>query len=162
MIRKFFITLTFISIGTFALAQEKGALRASGNLAYGFEVEELGFNLGAEYFITDNISGGLNFSIFFVEDPASFNEFNIDGRYYFDSGKIQPFALIGISNATSKFSGTVGGVPFDFKDSEVGLNIGGGAVFPISEKLGINTQLKYATPFDGQFVIQGGVIYRIL
>ena len=162
MIRKFFITLALVGIGAFAFAQEKGALRAGAGLAYGFDVEELGFNLGAEYFITDNISGGLNYTIFFVEDPASFNEFNIDGRYYFSSDKIQPFALLGIQSATTKFEGSILGVPFNIKDSEVGLNIGGGAVFPISEKFGVNTQLKYSTAFDCQFVIQAGLLYRIL
>lgn len=161
MMKKISITLVLFSIVSLAFAQEKGAIRLSGALAYGTEIEELGINFGGEYFFTNEISGGINYTIFLVSDPASYNELNFDGRYYFLKEKAQVYGLLGLSSATSKFEGTVFGVPFSVKDSEVGLNIGAGVVYPLSDKVGLNGQLKYATPFNGQLVLQGGVVFRV-
>lgn len=161
MIKKLFSLLLFIGIISAAQAQEKGAIRLSGALVYGTEVEEAGLNFGGEYFFTDQISGGVSYSIFFVPDPASFNVLNIDGRYYFLNDKAQVYGLLGLANATSKFEGNVFGVPFSVKDSELGLNIGGGLVYMLSDKVGLNGQVKYTTPFDGQLVLQGGVVVRL-
>lgn len=161
MNRKFLLTLLLAGVASFAFAQEEGAIRASGSFVYGTEVEKAGLNLGGEYFFADKISGGINFSIFFVEDNFNYNVWNFDGRYYFLQDKLEVYGLLGLSVATSKFSGTFGGVPFTSKDTETGLNIGAGVLYPVGDKLGINGQIKYATPFDGQMVFQAGVTYRI-
>lgn len=142
---------------TIAQAQEKGNLRFGAGFLYGTEIEELGLNLGAEYLITEKISIAPSYSIFFTPDPVSYNVFNLDGRYYFLTGGPQVYGLLGYANATSKVD-FFGG---EIKVSDSGLNIGAGAIFPLNDKFGINAQLKYSTPGDGQLVLQGGVVYTI-
>lgn len=153
------ITLLALLAGFFTLnlqAQEQGIIRATAGLAYGTEISEVGINIGGEYLITDNISGGLSYTSFFVPDPLSFSSFNIDGRYYFLTDGPYVYGLLGIGIVSSKVDlgpfGTASG-------SDTGLNLGGGAYFPISEQISINGQLKYNTVGSGQLVFQGGIAY---
>lgn len=150
-------SLILVGCMSVSLAQEAGDLRVGAGLIYETEIEEAGINLNAEYLFTEKISVAPSYSIFFTPDPVSFNVFNIDGRYYFLSGSAQVYGLLGFANATSKieFFGS------KLKSSDSGLNIGGGAVFPLNDTFGINAQLKYSTPGDGQLVLQGGIVYTI-
>ncbi|MEM9857838.1 MAG: hypothetical protein AAF843_10795 [Bacteroidota bacterium] len=143
-------------IGIAANAQEQGLIRATVGLNYGTEIEELGINIGGEYLVTDVISAGLSYTSFFAPDPLSFSSFNIDGRYYFltDGPYVYGLLGIGIVRTTVDF-GPLGTI----SDSTTGLNIGGGALFPFTDNLGVLTQLKFNTAGDGQLVIQGGLAY---
>ncbi|MEZ4943995.1 MAG: hypothetical protein R2804_00575 [Cyclobacteriaceae bacterium] len=150
-------SLILVGFMSVSMAQETGDLRLGAGLIYGTEIEEAGININAEYLFTEKISVAPSYSIFFTPDPVSYNVLNIDGRYYFLSGSAQVYGLLGFANATSKveFLGA------KIKASDSGLNIGGGAVFPLSDTFGINAQLKYSTPGNGQLVFQGGLVYTI-
>ena len=157
------LLLSFALVAFFGLAataQEQGLIRATGGLAYGTEVEELGINIGGEYLITDVISGGANFTYFFTPENITWTEFNIDGKYYFLTDGPYVYGLAGIGIVSYKVDVDFG--PFgssSVSDSATGLNIGAGAIFPLSDNFGIQTQLKYNTAYDGQLVIQGGVAF---
>ncbi|MFZ1809007.1 MAG: hypothetical protein WAU36_17375 [Cyclobacteriaceae bacterium] len=148
------ILVGFISI---SLAQKTGDLRIGAGLIYGTELEEAGININAEYLLTEKISLAPSYSIFFVPDPVSYNVLNIDGRYYFLSGSSQVYGLLGFANATS----TIDFFGSKIRARDSGLNIGGGALFPLNDTFGINAQMKYSTPGDGQLVLQGGIVYTI-
>ncbi len=143
-------------------AQEAGTIRINAGVAYESELEEIGINVGGEYLITDAISIAPSYSFFFLEDPFNYSNINIDGRYYFTTDGPYIYGLLGLVSANfsgelfSPFLGTV-----EFDDSEAGLNIGGGAIFPISESLGAHAQIKYTTPFDGALVVQGGLVFSL-
>ena len=159
--KKLLLTATLVvAFGFAATAQEQGIIRASASLAYGTEVEEIGINIGGEYLITDVISGGVSYTSFFTPDPVSFSSFNIDGRYYFLTDGPYVYGLFGFGIVRSEVDIDLG--PFgggSVSDSETGLNLGGGAIFPFSDNLGAQAQLKYNTAASGQLVLQGGVVY---
>ncbi|MEO1256073.1 MAG: hypothetical protein AAFY41_14480 [Bacteroidota bacterium] len=159
MKKLFIASVIFLVMGNVVSAQEQGLIRATAGIAYGTEIEELGINIGGEYLITDIISGGLSYTSFFTPDPVSFSSINIDGRYYFLTDGPYVFGLLGLGIVRTKIEvpGFFGGGTVS--DSETGLNIGGGALFPFTDNLGALTQLKFNTVGDGQFVIQGGITY---
>lgn len=165
-------------------AQEAGALRAGLGLAIGTETgldnngdEALGvgLNIGAEYFFLDQLSAAPSFTLFFPssvdlgglgEISVSYNSINLDARYYFYQSSIEAYGIAGLSIA-SVTAETTTNVPFlgqtnvKSSDSEVGLNIGAGANFGLTDVLGLNVQAIYNTPLE-QPIFNVGVYYRIL
>ncbi|MEP2024083.1 outer membrane beta-barrel protein, partial [Reichenbachiella sp.] len=120
------------------------------------------------YVFTDAMSANLSYDWYFKSsvDGGDFtlSSFNIDYRYYFMTGDTQVYGLAGIGFMKGKFEVDGGG---STSSTETGLNIGVGAIFPLSDALGINAQLKYQTPkfqnFSGDesanIAINAGVVY---
>lgn len=118
-----------------AMAQEQGDIRASAGLIdlfspYGGD-NRIGFGIGGEYLITDNISGAASFYLT-NKDDFKINMFNIDGRYYFMTDDIQVYGVAGISFISG--DGDLG---------ETGIALGAGGIFAVAEAIGINAELKY-------------------
>lgn len=165
-------------------AQEKGSFRVNGGLTYGskFGLEEdfsdskgaLGFNIGAEYLISTNIGFALGYSQF-AKQNATIEEdgftldaevwvstIDVDLRYYFLNNGPQVYGLIGYSNV--KVTAEVSLFGYSEKDSETenALNLGIGAIFPLSEKFGINAQTKWhKMPEEGHVVAHLGVVFQL-
>ena len=134
----------------------------------------LGLNIGAEYFILDDISASASYTRFFRssfnpiagnEVSRSLNSINLDGRYYFIKSPTELYGIAGISIASTSVETrlTFFGVPqtTTSSDSEVGINLGVGANWSITDDLGANVQVIYNTPLE-QPIFQIGVFYRIL
>ncbi|WP_425392504.1 outer membrane beta-barrel protein [Ekhidna sp.] len=160
----------FILFGVTANAQEQGDIRVGAGLAVGTkagaeagtggEVDSklgLGVNVGAEYLITDMISVAPSYTFFFANSvdgvDYSLSALNIDARYYFGDSGI--YGLAGFSSINAKAES--GGL--SVSDSEGGLNIGAGVMYPLSDNLFANGQVKYQSPGDGQLVINAGVAF---
>lgn len=155
------LSLIILFAITSVSAQEKGEVRAGlgliGGTKAGIENDGstklgLGLSTSVEYMVTDAISGSVSYDYYFPSTVGGIDfkisYFNIDGRYYFIKGNTQVYGLVGVGiGAASPGTG------------ETGLNVGAGAVFPISDALGINAQLKYQTPGDGQLAMQAGLVY---
>ena len=163
------ILFTAFSVFAFAIAvnAQQGTFRGSVGLAYGFDIEEAGLNIGAEYLFTDEISAAPSFTTFFVGDGLSYNSINIDGKYYFVTDDTLIYGLLGLGIASAEFEFTIfdpftgSTITFEDDDSDTGLNFGAGLLHPVSDRIYINGQLKYATAFDGQVVFQAGVAVNI-
>lgn len=155
----------FLLVGVSANAQEQGDIRVGAGLAVGTKAgvdesgEKLGFgiNVGAEYLITDAISLAPSYTFFFKSSVAgtdfSLSAINIDARYYF--GESGVYGLAGFSSVKAKAE--AGG--FSASTSEGGLNIGAGIMYPLSDNLFANGQVKYQTPGEGQLVINAGIAF---
>ncbi|OKL38438.1 hypothetical protein A3841_06900 [Pontibacter flavimaris] len=161
-------------------AQEQGSMKLGAGLAFGTEAaldEEgskggLGIYVGGEYFFTEKISAAPSFTYFFKsktdffggEMSANNSALDIDGRYYFASTKqVSFYGLAGLSVGFSKVK--VEGVD-GWRDSEsasnnkAGVNVGAGMVYPLTETLDLNAQIKYNTPLE-QLDIQVGIAFPI-
>lgn len=154
-------------------AQEVGTIRLGAGLVYGSKAginDDLeaaggvGINIGGEYFFTSNISAAPSFTYFFPSS-ANFEAFgqkytmkmkvsslNLDGRYYFNAGGMDLYGLAGLSVA---FAGAEGE-----SSNKTGVNLGGGVVYPLSDNLNFNGQIKYNTPLE-QIAIQAGISFTI-
>lgn len=176
--KKFIYALSIFTLAGIvsANAQEQGAIRVNGGFVYGTEAGYdgggIGINLGGEYFVTDEISIAPSYDYFFKSEETFFGQtvsvqigsLNLDGRYYFMNEDIQVYGLAGLSFLSAKVkvpNGFGAGGTTTVTDNETGLNIGGGVVFPLSDGISINGQLKYQTPGDGQLVLGAGVVFAI-
>lgn len=160
-----------------AMAQEQGDIRGSLGLVLGTKAGisdegefKLGFGLtpAVEYVFTDAMSANASYDLYFKSsvDGGSFTlgSFNIDYRYYFMTDDMQLYGLVGVGFMSGKFKQDGGGT---ISSSETGLNIGAGAIFPLSDMLGFNAQVKYQTPkfadISGEegsnIAINAGIVY---
>ena len=162
--------LTLLAIITIAFAFNSFAqISAGGGLVYGTEQKTIGFNLRGQYSITENIDvvGGLTFylpnkekqTILFatVESKTSMWSFDVDGHYNFgliDKLKVYPVAGLNIAGVSVDVNGTKA------SDTEVGLNIGAGATYEITDKLAGLFETKYTIGNFDQAVITLGVLYK--
>ena len=168
--KKYYLTATLVAIFAFTSnAQEQGDIRIGAGLAIGTKAKagvdatKLGFgiNLGAEYLFTDVISLAPSYTFFFKSNvaglEASPSAINIDARYYF--GESGLYGLAGFSYVKTKTEGSFFGTPISDSVKEGGLNIGAGIMYPISDNLFANGQVKYQTPGEGQLVINAGIAF---
>ncbi|MFD2245510.1 outer membrane protein [Pontibacter ruber] len=154
--------------------QEQSKIRLNAGLIFGSksgmdddgsEKGGIGLNVGGEYFFTDKIAAAPSFDYFFKSSVEKtwvrVSSLNLDGRYYFaENGGANFYGIAGISVAFAK-------VGYDYgdygkgsaSDSETGLNIGAGLVYPL-ESFDFNAQVKYNTPLE-QFVLQAGVSFPL-
>jgi opacity protein-like surface antigen len=175
------LSLCMLFVGGLS-AQGEGQLNASGGLAIGTEAGindngsasiGFGFNLGAEYFVTDIISVAPSYTYFFKDEideagisaSVRLSALNFDGRYYFLTDEINVYGLLGGSILFGRFESEVDFLGFRQRvkdtDSEFGLNIGGGLVYPLEDGFSLGGQVKYQTAGDGQLVFNASLIYAI-
>ena len=160
---KLLLPLLFLALFTFkANAQEVGDIRVGGGLVYGTAIEELGINIRGDYQFAELIKGGADFTFFFAPENFSFNTLNLNGFYMFDVEGFNPYALAGLNFSfySANFqSTTIGGITIgggSVTDTAVGLNLGGGADFPLSENLAGFGEVKYViSNYDGLAITAG-------
>ena len=161
--------LTLLAIITIALTFNSFAqISAGGGLVYGTEQKTIGFNFRGQYSITESIDvvGGLTFylpnkekqTIFFatIESKTSMWAFDVDGHYNFsimDKLNVYPLAGLNITGISVDVNGTKS------SDTEVGLNIGAGANYEISDQLAGFFETKYTIGNFDQAVITLGAVY---
>jgi opacity protein-like surface antigen len=161
------------------MAQEKGKIRLGAGVVYGTEAAidddgdgkgGIGFNIGGEYFITDKISAAPSFT-YFMKSEIDFlggklsgqaSSLNLDGRYYFGDGDIAFYGLggIAIGFAKAEIKGSEFADDNSQTENKAGINIGAGLVYPLNDKMGLNGQIKYNTPFE-QLAIQAGITFSL-
>jgi len=176
------ITLILLSITTAANAQ----LKAGGKLSYGSEMESLGIGAKAIYKLNENfsLSGELNY--FFGITTTTANIFM--GQNFSSSEVVTGLVTLNtdlhyniyISNSNNlRFYG-LGGLNFSFYGSEVtaqnsitgstsadnnetfiGLNLGIGGGFSLTDKLDLISELKYIISDLNQIVFSAGVVYSL-
>lgn len=150
------LSLAFTCITMVASAQSQGDFRAGAGLGFAASPfggdGTIGFGANLEYLFKSDMSGSLEYYSY-TKDSFTTNVLDINFRYYFVTGSTQVYGNAGLSN--------IGGDP----SSTLGLNLGGGAIFPLASSLGITTALNYnlAKP-DGAndpfgFGLRAGVMY---
>lgn len=138
-------------------AQESSDFKVGGGIIYGTEVEAIGIQAGGKYAFTPEISGAADFAIYFP-DNYDWWELNANAHYhFFDEDNIKVYGLGGLNYAT---------LSVDFGDfgsasnSELGLNLGGGAEFAV-DFADIYTELKYVLGNADQLALSAGLRFDI-
>lgn len=120
--KKLLLIAAVVCFATASFAQEQGDMRVSAGMGQFFDPSTTGFGGGFEYVFADAMSGNVSF---YSYDGGSV--IAVDYRYYFMTDGTGVYANAGYTSF----------------ESEGGLNIGAGAVFGISDNLGIGAALKY-------------------
>jgi opacity protein-like surface antigen len=146
------ILLGFMLFTNTSYSQDATDIKVGGGLIYGSEVEAIGIQAGAKYGVTNEISAAADFAIYFP-DNYDWWTINVNGHYHFvteDDKKV--YGLAGLNYATIKveFLGQ------SASDSELGLNVGGGAEFALGFG-DLYAEAKYILGDADQLALSAGV-----
>lgn len=141
--------------------------RVGGLLGYGTEIESLALGGVAEFMINDNMGISPQLVFFFGKKEngvkSSMWEINGNFNYYFMQEEVDLYGIAGLNIASYKVKydvpGFVGG---SASDSEIGLNLGLGANFHVSnDKILPFAEIKYVISDFDQLAIFGGVKFNL-
>ncbi|WP_075604032.1 outer membrane beta-barrel protein [Saccharicrinis aurantiacus] len=171
-----FMLASVLCINVFAQDFDITKLRAGGGLVYATDIGNIGINLNAAYSITEEWEGAFAFSHIFRKDYTSFNVIDLDGHYIFhvEDEKLSFYGIGGlgftfwnvdvptqtITENVPMFGEMTMEVP-GYKDngSKVGLNIGIGANYKLSETLNLAPEMRYTIMNGGYLRIGASVQY---
>ncbi len=101
-------------------------------------------------------------------DPVSLRDlaFGVTGRYFFDMGEsaIQPFASAGLAlhMVKSELDYNIAGFgTTESSSTELGIKIGGGANYPLNDKMSFTGEVSYHLGDIEQFNILAGISYLL-
>lgn len=170
--RKLFLTavIALLSIGAYA---QKGQTYLGGQLAYPTDIESLGIGVKGGYGITDAIRAQATFDYFLKKNNVSWWDLNLDVHYLFPLGNnIKVYLLAGLTylrGSVDGFTQTVNtpdgnitvGNNESYSDGNLGLNLGGGFQYDLTDKLVLNAEVKFQIIKNtNQGVISAGLAYK--
>jgi outer membrane protein X len=155
VISVFLLTLA-VCLNGFA---QKGEKAVGLNLGYGSEIKTIAIGAKFNYGITDQIRLSPSFNYFFEKDGLSGWEVNADVHYLFSvAPKISVYPLAGLTFTgwTFDWGGLfedLGGVEIEGEsnsntETKLGLNIGGGIGYQLTNTIAIGLELKYSLVSD--------------
>ncbi len=111
----------------------------------------------ADFVMSENISISPSFDYFLIDDSSySVIMIGADGHYNFgDPATLNYYPLVGLNYFSVSYSGD--GYSFSY-GSGIGLTIGGGATYALSEKLKLYGELKYLRSSMG---LSAGVMFSL-
>lgn len=141
--------------------------RVGGLLGYGSEIESAALGGVAEFMINDNMGISPQLVFFFGKKEGGLKqslwEINGNFNYYFMQEEVDLYGLAGLNFANYKIKYDVPGFGSgSTTDSEIGLNLGLGANFHVSnDKILPFAELKYVISDFDQLCIFAGVKFNL-
>lgn len=135
------VCVMLMGIG-FAQAQvHQGETAAGINLVYGSEIESMGIGARFQYGILDQLRAEVGFNYFFEHDRKTWWDVNINAHYLFgvwnEKLYLYPIAGLNYTMKTEKES------EVSDEDNHVGLNLGAGIEYEITEHFGVNFEYRH-------------------
>jgi len=165
--------LIFLSLFSIVFFSQKtnAQITVGGGLAYGTEIETVGFNATGQYFIKENIAIVPSFTYYLPRNivgnfSLKWFEINADINYYFDleNSNIKPYGLGGLNYSiitVPSFDFGILGSSDSSSNSELGFNLGAGADYDLGKKITPFAQLKYTLGDADQLTILAGIRYEL-
>lgn len=154
-----FVAAMFVAV-TQVQAQEKGDMAVGAQFAYGTGDSFSNVGLGAKFQwnVIDRLRLEPSFNYFFEKDYVSMWDLNLNVHYQFPVGaKFDLYPLAGLSVLGAKAS-VLG---YSAKDTEFGLNLGGGVDYKLTDTWAINVEAKYKIGGEwSRFIVTAGVVYK--
>jgi len=165
--KKLFLTLCVALFSVGAFAQEKGDMAVGGSFNFNTDASMVGIGARYQYFIIDNLRADGEFTYYFKKSGTSMWTVLASANYLFNIGDqfaVYPIAGLGFGHSSTDFeisdvdghSHGVSGSTTDF----IG-QVGAGAQYFFTDKVGVNFDAKYQFGSGGAFVIAGGVIFKL-
>lgn len=159
-IKHLMITLIFLTLTTGTFAQ----LRLGGGLGFGFEREAFTLFVRAGYDFTDKLRTNLTYNYYFLEEENTpgididASDFNLDVNYDFANlPTIDVYALAGLNLLTT----SVETLNSKGNNSDLGLNLGVGALLGVADKIDIVTEFKYNIGSTEELYFNLGLMFNI-
>ena len=132
------VTFLLFSSITFLQAQEQGDSQLHVLGQYGLRMDEPGIGLGWEYFFAPQFGLMPSYTQIFPAVGRAGN-FSADLRYYLSKDKSQVYVITGYSLTSENPQPGAAGT----KKNLSGANVGVGAVVPLTNWVGLNTEFKF-------------------
>ena len=134
-----------------AMFAEKGAttLGIHGNYMID-SPNNIGAGVNVGYEVINNVRGIAEFNYFLKKDGVSFWNVDVNAAYLFQVGTLTVYPLAGIDQLGTKWDGG--------SDSKMGLNLGAGVEYQLSESLALKAEYNYKTQGDGWSLLKVGVV----
>jgi len=133
-------------------------LRVGGGLVFASEVNNIGLTFNGVYTITEEIEGAFAISHIFENDYVSSTIFDFDGHYIFhqQDSKLNFYGIAGLAVTSWKSD-----IPYlgDYSNSELGLNIGVGANYKLSDNLNLAPEARFTIEDNSYFRIGASIQY---
>ena len=117
------------------------------NLNYGLhsDYKNLGLGVKGQYEFIDNVRGEASFNYYLKQDNVSMWELNANVHYLFRiTDEVTLYPLSGLTMLTAKVeSANFGGIKSSASDTNIGLNLGAGIEYPLSDSVKLNGEIKY-------------------
>ena len=144
-----------------AAAQEEGDFAVGAQVTYGFDMEQLGLGVKAQYNFTDPIRGEAQFNYYPKKDYVTCWDIQANVHYLFDvADQFKVYPLVGIGYLHAKASADILGYEVSASDGDLFFNAGGGVQYNLTDNFAIGGELKYQFKDGGQFCLSAGVIYK--
>lgn len=163
------ILMLVVMAATMMMASaESGEWNVGGQVVYGTKAETAGIGLHVKNCLTDAFRANLSSNYYFKHSGVTAFDVNLEGNYLFNLGekaRVYPLAgvVLGIWHADG-VNVSYGGMDFGVDgqtDSKFGCNLGGGIDYLVSERLGLNAEVKYQIISHASQVVFGvGASYR--
>ena len=165
--KKLFLVAAFAMVSAFASAQ----FAVGVHTLYGTDVANLGIGVRARYDINDQFRADGNFNYYFKTNGLEFWDLNANLHYLFnitDRFSAYPLGGLGYVNWKHTYTGIVydnAGRPYTGEVStsggKLGINLGGGVDFGLTEDLYLNGEVKYQIVSGyNQAVFSAGIVYK--
>ncbi len=126
---------------------EQGDKAFGVNLNYGLhsDYKNLGLGVKGQYEFIDNVRGEASFNYYLKKDNVSMWELNANVHYLFRiTDEVTLYPLAGLTMLTAKVeSANFGGIKSSASDTNIGLNLGAGIEYPLSDSVKLNGEIKY-------------------
>lgn len=163
-----FATVLTVCFSLTTQAQDSKIMAGAG-LTYATDISTMGISAKGVYLASDTWELAPAFTYYFKKNNVNWSTLDFDAHYVFSADESMTFYGIGGLNVTfwkfkmdgvSELDGLFGGSGFDASGSDIGVNIGVGSRFAISDKMYFNADLKY-TIGNANYLSAGvGVLYH--
>jgi hypothetical protein len=137
----------------FGVNAQQGEILGGVNLGYmlpigkfGDDVDAgIGYGVSGKYFLTDNITAGLNANYFSLalKSASSYSisstQFHLSGDYFFMTDEIRPYAGIDFGLTQYKFEN----YNFELKENYLSYGVGGGLMYFFNDNFAGNGMVRY-------------------
>ncbi|MBR8537818.1 outer membrane beta-barrel protein [Carboxylicivirga sediminis] len=152
-----------LSCNLFAQSFDSSKIRAGAGLVYASEIGNIGITLNGVYSFTDKWEGAFGYSHIFEKDYVSYNIFDFDAHYVFhqQDDKMNFYGIGGLNITSVKVDiPDLGfGIGGSASDSSVGINLGVGMNYKLSDKLNLAPEARFTIVEDTYFRIGASLQY---
>lgn len=169
---KHFITVIILLVVVFSFSEAKAQISVGGGIVYGTDINNIGFSINGKYEINEDWSAAPSFTYFLKKNYVKWSALDFDANYQIiDIEKVGGLYALGGLNLTfwgidtkrsglDKFADYYGG-SIDTNTTDIGLNLGVGLNYTLTEKLAIAPEMKYTLGGVNYFRIGVKVLFGL-
>jgi hypothetical protein len=188
--KKFLVLMVLVAmiLSAAKVNAQDSKMSLGAGLNYATDIENIGISLQGLYKIDPQWEVSPKFTYYFKKDYTTYSSLDLDGHYVFsDKGSNVFYALAGLNITFFKYKydgpsysdndfsseydesdniwGDMGDLydgllNLDYKDNELGINVGVGGRFSLSDALDLNAEVKYTSTYSGYLSIGAGLLYQ--